>query len=75
MELMVFKSASFEKDKLTIINAEGTEFVFTPTSMFINGALIYRMPHIVTDPDGYEYDYTLFDLAEDSSIIDKLSIL
>lgn len=75
MELMVFKSASLERDKITLVNAEGIEFIFTPTSMFINGELIYRMPSVIVYPDGYEYDYTLFDLVEDPSIIDKLSIL
>lgn len=72
---MVFKSANFEKDRITLANAEGIEFIFTPTTMLINGELIYRMPSVVIDPDGYEYDYTLFDLAEDPSIIDKITNL
>jgi hypothetical protein len=72
MEHMVFKSANFEKDKITLVNVKDTEFTFTATSMFINGELIYRMSSVVIDPDGYEYDYTLFDLAEDPSIIDKI---
>lgn len=63
MELMVFKSMSFEKDKLAIVNPEGIEFIFTPTSMFVNGELLYKIANIITDPDMYEYDYTIFDMA------------
>ena len=72
MEHMGFNGISLERDKIVVVNAEGTEFIFTPTSMFINGELIYRTSHVVIDPDGYEYDYTLFDLVEDSSAIQKI---
>jgi hypothetical protein len=63
MEHIGFKRASFERDKLTLVNAEGAEFVFTPTSVLVNGVLIYSMPRMVADSDGYEYDYTIFDMV------------
>lgn len=42
-------------------NAKAT---FTASSCYINKKLLYRLAYTVCDPDGYEYDYTIFDLAK-----------
>ena len=41
-------------------NAEAT---FTASSCHINKELLYKLAYIICDSDGYEYDYTIFDLA------------
>lgn len=42
-------------------NAEAT---FTASSYYINKELLYRLAYTICDPDGYEYDYTIFDLEK-----------
>ena len=37
---------------------------FTATSCYINKELLYKLAYTICDPDGYEYDYTIFDLAK-----------
>lgn len=37
---------------------------FTASSCYINKELFYKLAYIIYDPDGYEYDYTIFDLAK-----------
>ena len=41
-----------------------TDITFTASSCYINKELLYRLAHTICDPDGYEYDYTIFDLAK-----------
>jgi hypothetical protein len=42
---------------------------------YINKGLLYRLAYARIDSDGYEYMYDLFDLAQDPSIIDKITNL
>lgn len=42
---------------------------------YINKGLLYRLAYARIDSDGYEYMYDLFDLADDPSIIDKITNL
>lgn len=42
----------------------GTSITFTASSCYINKELLYRLAYTIYDPDGYEYDYTIFDLAK-----------
>lgn len=42
-------------------NAKAT---FTPSLWYINRELLYRLPKAIYDPDGYEYNYTIFDLKK-----------
>ena len=63
MEHMVFKSATLNKDSLTLTTKSGIEVTFTANAAYINGELLYKLANIITDPDGYEYDYTIFDMA------------
>lgn len=42
---------------------------------YINKDLLYRLVYARIDSDGYEYMYDLFDLADDPSIIDKITNL
>ena len=37
---------------------------FTATNCYINKELLYRLAYTICDPDGYEYDYTIFDLEK-----------
>jgi hypothetical protein len=37
---------------------------FTASNCYINKELLYRLAFSIYDPDGYEYDYTIFDLAK-----------
>ena len=37
---------------------------FTATNCYINKELLYKLAYTIRDPDGYEYDYTIFDLAK-----------
>ena len=39
---------------------------------YINEGLLYRLIYARIDSDGYEHMYDLFDLADDTSIIDKI---
>jgi len=41
-----------------------TEITFTATSCYINNELLYKLAYRIYDPDGYEYEYTIFDLAK-----------
>ena len=41
----------------------------------LNKELLYYMAYTSYDEDGYEYPYNLFDLAQDPSIIDKITNL
>lgn len=43
-----------------------TEFTFKATNCYINKELLYKLAYTICDPDGYEYDYTIFDLAKKS---------
>ena len=45
------------------------EATFTATTCYINKEL-YKLAYAICDSDGYEYDYTIFDLAKR---IDKIS--
>jgi hypothetical protein len=42
---------------------------------YINKSLLYDLAYTSYDNDGYEYPYNLFDLAQDPSIIDKITNL
>lgn len=37
---------------------------FTAKNCYINKELLYKLAYTIYDPDGYEYDYTIFDLAK-----------
>ena len=41
-----------------------TEITFTATNCYINKELLYKLAYTICDPDGYEYDYTIFDLEK-----------
>ena len=41
-----------------------TEITFTATSCYINKDLLCKLAYTICDPDGYEYDYTIFDLVK-----------
>lgn len=41
-----------------------TEITFTATGCYINRELLYKLAYAICDPDGYEYYYTIFDLAK-----------
>ena len=45
---------------------------FTADLTYVNKPLLYHLAYTSCDRDGYEYPYNLFDLARDSSIIDKI---
>ena len=40
------------------------EVTFTASSCHINKELLYKLAYTICDSDGYEYDYTIFDLAK-----------
>ena len=48
------------------------ERTFTAEATYVNNELLYRMAYGCYDEDGNEYYYSLFDLARDPLIIDKL---
>lgn len=48
---------------------------FTAKNCYINKELLYRMAYGCHDEDGLEYPYSIFDLARDPSIIDKITNL
>lgn len=48
------------------------EVVITCTDAKISKEILFKMTHGIYDPHGYEYNYTIFDLARDPSIIDKI---
>lgn len=48
---------------------------FTASNCYINNELLYRMAYGCHDEDGFEYPYSIFDLARDPSIIDKITNL
>lgn len=37
---------------------------FTATNCYINKELLYKLAYFICDSDGYEYDYTIFDLEK-----------
>lgn len=37
---------------------------FTMINCYINKELLYKLAHTICDTDGYEYNYTIFDLAK-----------
>ena len=37
---------------------------FTASNCYINKELLYKLAYTICDPDGYEYDYTIFDLEK-----------
>ena len=37
---------------------------FTATSCYINKELLYKLAYTICHSDGYEYDYTIFDLEK-----------
>ena len=41
-----------------------TEVTFSASSCYINKELLYRLAYAICDSDGYEYNYTIFDLAK-----------
>ena len=51
------------------------EVTFTAEPTYINKPLLLSMVYGGVDSDGYEYSYTLFDLAFDPRIIDKITNL
>ena len=51
------------------------EVTFTAELTYINKPLLFSMVYGEVDSDGYEYSYTLFDLAFDPRIIDKITNL
>jgi hypothetical protein len=51
------------------------EATFTAELTYINNPLLFSMVYGGVDSDGYEYSYTLFDLAFDPRIIDKITNL
>ena len=48
------------------------EVTITCAGAKINKEIFFKMLCGIYDSDRYEYDYTIFDLARDPSIIDKL---
>ena len=48
---------------------------FTASNCYINKELFCRMIYGYYDEDGFEYPYSIFDLARDPSIIDKITNL
>ena len=41
-----------------------TSITFTAKECYINTELLIKLAHTICDPDGYEYDYTIFDLEK-----------
>ena len=41
-----------------------TDVTFSASSCYIIKELLYRLAYTIFDPDGYEYDFTIFDLAK-----------
>ncbi len=39
---------------------------FTVKECYINAELLLKLAHTICDPDGYEYDYTIFDLEKEN---------
>jgi hypothetical protein len=48
---------------------------FSGELTYVNKELLYYMAYTSYDEDSYEYPYNLFDLAQDPSIIDKITNL
>ena len=46
---------------------------FTASNCYINKELLCRMTYGCYDEDGLEYPYSIFDLARDPSIIQKIT--
>lgn len=58
----------------TIVKIPRTR-TFSGELTYVNKELLYYMAYTSCDEDGYEYPYNLFDLAQDPSIIDKITNL
>lgn len=58
-----------------ITSRKNCEVTFTAELIYINKPLLFSMVYGGVDSDGYEYSYTLFDLAFDPRIIDKITKL
>lgn len=56
------------------LDSDGS-FTFTVANCYINKELLYRMAYGCHDEDGLEYPYSIFDIARDPSIIDKITNL
>ena len=87
MESLVFKFASERDIKEMLIDGKPMEDVImeskviarTPKAVtfsgeltYVNNELLYRMAYGCYDEDGNEYYYSLFDLARDPSIVQKI---
>ena len=87
MESLVFKFASERDIKEMRIDGKPMEDIimeskvmartpkaatFSGELTYVNNELLYRMAYGCYDEDGNEYYYSLFDLARDPSIIQKI---
>ena len=62
-----------ESDQLKMLHfSSGHGMTLECTMECVNKPLLYHLAYASCDDEGYEYYYTLFDLARDPSIIDKL---
>lgn len=61
--------------KSRTINKIPRAITFSGELTYVNKELLYYMAYTSYDEDGYEYPYNLFDLAQDPSIIDKITNL
>ena len=55
--------------------SSGRSMTLECTMEYVNKPLIYYLAYTSCDEDGYEYPYNLFYLAQDPSIIDKITNL
>ena len=53
--------------------SSGRSMTLECTMEYINKPLLYHLAYTSYDNDGYEYPYNLFDLAQDPSIIQKIT--
>lgn len=87
MESLVFKFASERDIKEMLIDGKPMEDVimeskviartpktatFSGELTYVNNELLYRMAYGCYDEDGNEYYYSLFGLARDPSIVQKI---
>ena len=47
------------------------EATFECKNAVVNADLLFKLVHGIYDPDGYEYDYTIFDMAR-AHKVDKI---
>lgn len=55
--------------------SSGRSMILECTMEYVNKPLLYHLAYTSYDNDSYEYPYNLFDLAQDPSIIDKITNL